>query len=112
MAEYIEKTLITTELPFVMMKYGNYFNERQIEKIVEIVYELENSIEAADVQPVRRGKWLNNHAIWIEQPEIEGYFVQAECSECGRWAHEMKPYTRFLEYEKCPHCGAVMSTKG
>ena len=42
---------------------------------------------AADVQPVKRGRWLNNHAIWIEQHEIEGYFVQAECSECGRWAH-------------------------
>lgn len=77
----------------------------------ECIEDMIDSIEVYEAEPVKRGRWLNNHAIWIEQPEIEGYFVQAECSECGRWAHEMKPYTRFLEYEKCPHCGADMREK-
>lgn len=65
-------------------------------------------IPAADVQPVKRGRWLEHHAIWIDQPEIEGWFVQAKCSECERWAHVMNPYTKSVDYEYCPHCGARM----
>ena len=65
-------------------------------------------IELADVQPVRHGRWLNHHAIWIDQPKIEGWFVQAKCSECEKWAHVMNPYTKSVDYECCPHCGARM----
>ncbi len=63
---------------------------------------------AADVQPVRRGRWLEHHAIWIDQQEIEGWFVQAKCSECEKWAHVMNPYTKSVGYENCPNCGARM----
>lgn len=62
----------------------------------------------ADVQPVRHGRWLEHHAIWIDQPKIEGWFVQAKCSECENWAHVMNPYTKSVDYERCPHCGARM----
>ena len=65
-------------------------------------------IDLADVQPVRHGRWLNHHAIWIDQPKIEGWFVQAKCSECEKWAHVMNPYTKSVDYECCPHCGARM----
>lgn len=65
---------------------------------------------ASDVQPVRHGRWLNHHAIWIDQPKIEGWFVQAKCSECERWAHVMNPYTKSVDYEHCPHCGARMDS--
>ena len=65
-------------------------------------------IPAADVQPVKCGRWLHHHAIWIDQPKIEGWFVQAKCSECEKWAHVMNPYTKSIDYECCPHCGARM----
>lgn len=64
--------------------------------------------KSADVQPVKHGRWLNHHAIWIDQPKIEGWFVQAKCSECEKWAHVMNPYTKSVDYECCPHCGARM----
>lgn len=99
MAEYIERTLITTELPFVMKKYGNYFNERQIEKIVEIVCELENSIETADVQPVI-------HAHWIELPKaMNPNENPCKCSNCGHILSFMNYYPKS---KYCPNCGARM----
>ena len=57
-------------------------------------------------------KWLNLHAIWISQGEVEGWFLQAQCSECKKWAHKMNPYTHEFEYNFCPSCGADMLTKG
>lgn len=67
-----------------------------------------DKIKAADVQPVKHGRWLNHHAIWIDQAKIEGWFVQAKCSECEKWAHVMNPYTKSVDYECCPHCSARM----
>ena len=102
MAEYIEKTLITTELPFVMMKYGNYFNERQIEKIVEIVYELENSIEAANVQAVRHGHWIEEVREIGETFRL--YQTYIHCSECGKEHYSgTLPKPNF-----CDECGTRM----
>lgn len=69
-----------------------------------------DQIRPADVQPVKHGRWLEHHAIWIDQPEIEGWFVQAKCSECERWAHVMNPYTKSVDYECCPHCSARMNS--
>ena len=72
----------------------------------------DRGIKAADVQPVKHGRWLSHHAIWIDQPKIEGWFVQAKCSECEKWAHVMNPYTKSVDYECCPHCGARMIKDG
>ena len=52
MKDLIERYKITANLPSVMMNYCNKFNSKQIELIAEMIYELENSIESADVQPV------------------------------------------------------------
>lgn len=73
----------------------------------EMLDEIE-ALPVADVQAVRHGRWLEHHAIWIDQPEIKGWFVQAKCSECERWAHVMNPYTKSIDYECCPRCGARM----
>ena len=53
-------------------------------------------------------KWLNLHAIWICQGEVEGWFLQAQCSNCLKWAHKMNPYTHEFEYAFCPSCGSEM----
>ena len=57
MADLIERYKITANLPSVMMNYCNRFNSKQIELITEMIYELENSIESVDVQPVDR--WIS-----------------------------------------------------
>lgn len=59
------------------------------------------AIPAADVQPVRHGRWIQHYEPydtgeeWIEAPY--GF----ECSECGRWEAEKEPFC---------NCGAKMDT--
>lgn len=64
-----------------------------------------NSIPAADVRPVRRGKW-------IQTTQPMGWRDEdcAECSVCGEdfvldeWA--MDEFTNLMNF--CPNCGADM----
>ena len=50
---------------------------------------------AADVKPVRHGKWMNE--------EQEGFNVfSAECDQCG------KRTLAYFHYNFCPFCGADM----
>lgn len=60
MVDLIERYKITANLPSVLMNYCNRFNSKQLESITEMIYELENSIESADVQPVNQWKVGNN----------------------------------------------------
>lgn len=99
MADLIERYKITANLPSVLMNYCNRFNSKQLESITEMIYELENSIESADVQTVKHGQWItkaedyykkwqNSGRSWDDMP----YFVTGEhiaCSEC------------FTEYDVC-----------
>ena len=57
MADLIERYKITANLPSVLMNYCNRFNSKQLESITEMIYELENSFDSADVQPVDR--WIS-----------------------------------------------------
>lgn len=41
-----------------------------------------------------------------EQTEIS--LASAACSECQRYAVQVSNWTRRVEYEFCPHCGAKM----
>jgi hypothetical protein len=109
MAEYIDKKQAIDRIAScycIDCEHSNGILCRACEHQDDI--DLIDEIPAADVQPVRRGRWLEHHAIWIDQPEIEGWFVQAKCSECEKWAHVMNPYTKSVDYECCPHCGARM----
>lgn len=92
MADLIERHKITANLPSVMMNYCNRFNSKQIESITEMIYELENSIESADVQTIRRGRWIT---ITNERGS------DTICSRCYKTMVVMR--TDF-----CPTCGADM----
>ena len=63
-------------------------------------------IVKADVQPVKRGKWLNNKYEYIA--EIDGNLIHAYCSNCKRIAFTIDSINRKIDYELCPHCGADM----
>ena len=54
-----------------------------------------NNQPAADVAPVRHGRWIEN--------EYDSIF---ECSECG-YSFENEGYKHFFNY--CPNCGAKLS---
>ena len=51
---------------------------------------------AADVQPVKHGKWIENTYKYIK--ELDAYFVQAKCTVCGRYSDKIDIYTDFLKY--------------
>lgn len=56
-----------------------------------------DEIKAADVQPVRSGKWLHSK-------ENYGFIV---CSQCGHEAYWDTDYGQQL-FDYCPYCGARM----
>ena len=57
---------------------------------------------AADVQPVRHGRWIDH-----ERFERKNCNVCIECSVCNTWfGHDCIPKTKF-----CPNCSARMDLK-
>ena len=100
MADLIERYKITANLPSVMMNYCNRFNSKQIELITEMIYELEKSIESADVQPVKRGRWIEDHDL-------------IRCSVCGfevkdKYCEKRDMTSTETSYDFCPKCSADM----
>lgn len=73
-------------------EYIKYCEENWIVLNVDAV----NKQPAADVEPVRRGRWI--------EYKHEGQMAQY-CSECGS-----DPGVIYI-YERCPECGAYMNAK-
>lgn len=61
----------------------------------ETFYDAMQTIPAADVEPVRHGRWIN-----------ENFYTH--CSACGKMAIYDK-YGQEVESDYCPNCGAKMS---
>ena len=81
MAEYIEREEIMNRL------FTEYATDSKAD-----VFELIRSIPAADVQPIRRGRWeLTNN------PNFR------KCSECGKWYENSVDMPYY-----CKNCGADM----
>lgn len=87
--EYIKRILAKAEFT------GNFRDEYP----TALIHALIDSVPAADVQPVRHGRWL-----LIEYPYGQKTYI---CSECknddwwnGRYAYGDEHY--------CPNCGANM----
>ena len=60
---------------------------------------------AADVAPVRHGRWI--------QPHWKNSNYCCNCSECGREAmHADYQWDKNGIYPLCPHCGAKMDGRG
>lgn len=59
---------------------------------------------AADVAPVRHGRWI--------QPHWKNSNYCCNCSECGREAmHADYQWDKNGIYPLCPHCGAIMDVE-
>ena len=76
--EYIKRTLAKAEFT------GNFRDEYP----TALIHALIDSVPAADVAPVRHGRWINHG--W-----------STVCSECG------EDYA-FAKRNYCPNCGAKM----
>ena len=61
-------------------------------------------MDAADVAPVRHGRWVN------ERSRIKMYYAEYcyDCSECG----QSTGYDRYPRSSFCPCCGARMDEEG
>ena len=101
MAEYIER-----ETAKAKIREKFKFVPARIE-----INEVLNSIPAADVRPVVRGRWVEARGSWCT---LGGDPVW-ECSECGKGRHvygiEHGSYGADVadgQWVACPNCGAEM----
>lgn len=63
-------------------------------------------IQAADVAPVRHGRWEDK-----PNPQWGAYDIRY-CSACGWSIHKTKLRKSDLNWEYCPNCGAKMDLEG
>lgn len=94
MKEYIERELLLIGVDGCISALhaqakGDPIQEGAI-KLVEATRDYIASLPAADVAPVRHGRWIDSSNGWM-------------CSECEQDNTYDKPY--------CPNCGALMDGK-
>ena len=99
MTEYIEREAISEEIRKYYYKnppnssYGEGF-DRGLDRAQRAILDA----PAADVAPVRNGRWVPTKAPFMNECE--------DCSVCGYrtvWGHR---------YNYCPNCGAKMDLEG
>ena len=96
MAEYIEREAVANSLNGLLLKENENTEEFVNAYNSGVLYAKERILEYpfSDVQPVRRGKWL----------EIAGYGGWSEtyyqCPECNT--------TEYIPSNYCPNCGAEL----
>lgn len=90
MAEYIDKQTFNDAIREAVRKYPNTFYNG-----LEVARQIAHDMDAADVHPVRHGRWENSKAAFGEM-----------CSECKFvvWWDDDGPH----KFNYCPNCGAKM----
>ena len=86
MAEYIDREAVLTEI---------YQYTRHYWPTVSYVESIIKEQPAADVEPVRHGRWI------VPMPPDNYTYCKCVCSECKRTAGKHKTLY-------CPNCGAKM----
>lgn len=93
-----------------------YINAEQLKQTVETSMDMQdlylpshfidviNGIPAADVAPVRRGRW---EAL---DRDCRGYAITYECSSCKQLITLPYPM-KWMDYDYCPNCGARMEVE-
>lgn len=111
MTEYIEREALLKEIAEIHKRHGLPEDE-EMEFSETDIRGLLLCLPAADVAPVRRGRWIDRYG---------GRFENAlhECSECKTCAlykpeRDVLGSVRFVQElsEYCPHCGAWMDGGG
>ena len=113
MAEYIERAVANGWLM-------DMFYSQDDEGCKELVERFNKAIPAADVVPVRHGRWLTKEYrygdpdvgiedMWIDRLAEEADYY-AHCSICGKDA-EYNAEESLILSDYCPNCGARMDLK-
>lgn len=71
----------------------------------ELIEKVIDSVPAADVEPVRHGRWVKMTGMM--PPEFTGHY---SCSECDWFCK--KHSVRETDFDFCPGCGAKMTEIG
>ena len=100
MDEYIEREALMVALCKEIVGDGDYYNGK--DDMQDQIRDMVSRFPAADVAPVRHGRWVNEQM-------IVGGFAETwacDCSVCGRTQREplWKP-------NYCPNCGCKMDLK-
>ena len=91
MAEYIEREAVEK----AVLRYSNGdVNKQELFLLTDLIGDI-TDIPAAEVQPVKRGRWIKGDMSFIY------------CSECHKEAYWDTDYGQQL-FDYCPYCGADM----
>lgn len=109
MAEYISREAALKKLQMQLLDLeadqdkGEYSelceNRGARDALDEAIYDI-RTLKAADVQPVKHGRWKH----------IAG--MNSKCSECERYFPVQEFDSRPFDINFCPHCGARMIKDG
>jgi hypothetical protein len=100
MSEYIEKEALR-QFPIRKDHYDKENGDEHFIFGIEAVLEYAENLPAADVAPVRHGRWIRPH--WKNSNYC------CDCSECGGEAmHRDYQWYKNGIYPICPNCGAKM----
>ena len=101
MSEYINRALTVQELEVLRQEYE--MHDDCDELVARRCRSAVSALPAADVAPVRHGRWIRPH--WKNSVSC------ADCSECGAEAHHAEYRGVQKYYKRCPSCGALMDGK-
>lgn len=81
---------------------------------LEVARQIAHDMDAADVVPVRHGRWISDGAGkrfgTVVRLDKDGCAVDTcHCSECGEWLTASDEYPVIGYY--CPNCGAKMDSE-
>lgn len=100
MTEYIDKGAAVK----IAEKYGTTNGSvlGRHSGVADCIASMIAAIPAADVEPVRRGKWIEDESAYYP----DGYYCACHdwrCSNCGETVND-----RYKPPKYCPECGARM----
>lgn len=107
MSDYISREHLMLELHSGNIDLGFVYKEtyRKLREFSEEVDKIIRNLPAADVQPVRHGRWVEVKG--FTGVEAFGYREECvdglACSVCGKEVDVSEGYFRY-----CPNCGAKM----
>ena len=106
MAEYIERDCL---IDMIAERNRNTCNWKmsciQMKRMVE-------TIPAADVSPVRHGRWIKKWDLYDKGFYI-GRKIWYECSYCGmKTLYKDEFFEKEVGYNCCPNCGCKMDLEG
>lgn len=74
----------------------------------ENALEFVETMDSADVEPIRRGEWIDESHRFVSVDGVRMCISIARCSVCKRLTERMTYSEIELYYDRCPHCGAIM----